>query len=1130
MEPLLANLDALLETSFRDLGSPPSLVVPSPSLARWLKLRLCERRGPVLGLETTTLEAHLWKVLGPEQNDQLLHVPVLQQAVLAVLTPQLLQAPLYGTVRRFLSPKGEPDPRRRVQFAHEISRLFLEYEYNRPSVWAGSWVVKGLDQTWPGANLFHPDTSDETEAWQRDLHARVFASEGPFGQPGLVRWLGLPRLHRLRRETGWQPPPGELILFGLDKVSHFHRNLLLELSQVQDLHVFLLNPCAEFWEDLDTSCRPRSTAAPRRGPTPLRLRRDSQRDDWLSDSLPERCHPEADQDPYLLRSWGRTARENIVLWCQAAEWDFESLEPETDGSPSFLATVQEALRRRHPGPLHEALERDDGSRLEGDQHADGTLLLLEAPDRGREMETLRDQILSWLEQDPRRTPGDVVVYLPDPTRHRVQIERVFGALAPGDPGHLPYTLLGVSSRESQWTQGVLAFLRLVRGPLDRPSLFALLRNDLCRARLGLESATLRRWEHWCEGTGMIRGWDLADRSTDRHATPSHCLRTGLERLLLAPLSGASGVQLPGRSVPLSPWRDFASSDADQLERFCATLERIHVDTTSLRALSGTVDGPTLAGELITRLDRWLDTDSAPAEAGVRRSLLEGLDPLSLRAGEAITLEELEELVQSLAESELPGSSRAWTGVVTFAPLRTGHILPHGLVLIPGLDADAFPAEATATTLDLLGKHRIVGDPDPASDGRHAFLLALLSARDRLVLSWRSRDIQKDEAKDPSTVVLELEEAMRQGFTERSLRRSIRLLAREAPRQSQELPDPFWETLPSAPVPKAPSPPVMVEASSARLDTRRIARFLRDSWSHRIEADLDAIEDELPDTLGATDEALEASALARAILRRNVFPALLHLLWNGDKAGAEALAADAHARSAWDADAPEGPQLEREASELAQWVGLLQEWVGQWRSQWPEHRVETGVDLSLRSAAPTSLSLHVPGHPEVSLEARFQAVLVGPRPHDPVVVLAATTPPSRKDWPFHKRIEPLLGTLFLQMAGHAHVQAVLVPTRPGTPCLLDAIPQTCATEWLPWVVSDLLSGGHEYLPASPIVDLKRRDLVSLRESLEEGGRSDLERMLDPLLPGESDGDEDRFQDLVLRRLGPFLGDAGEEIEP
>jgi len=1123
MEPLLGGLDELLSGLYLDLGSPPPLVVPSPSLARWLKLRLCEIRGPVLGLETTTLEAFLWKSLGPEPSDRLLHVPVLQQALLSVLTADVLRQPLYASVARFLQPQGARDDRRRVQFAHEVARLFLEYEYNRPSVWAGSWVVRGLDQTWPDANLFHPEADDATEAWQRDLHARVFAPEGPLGRAEGVRWLGLPRLHRLRRDQGWRPSSGPLVLFGLDKVSHFHRNLLLELSQSLELHVFLLNPCAEFWEDLDTSRRPRSRRASVPGPGHLRLRRDDLRDDWMADSLPERCHPEGDHDPYLLQAWGRTARENIVLWCQAANWDLESLETESAApdAPSLLEAVQESLRRRHPGPRLAPLEREGGGTLHGEFPPDASIRLLEAPDRGREMETVRDQILSWLEEDPSRTPGDVVVYLPDPSRHRVQIERVFGARGPADPGHLPYTVLGVPTRESLWTAGALAFLRLVRGPMDRPSVFALLRNDLCRAALGLDAATLRRWEEWCEGSGMIRGWDVHDRASDAHPTAAHCLRTGLERILLAPLAGPAGVHLPGRGDALPPWRNFASSDPDQSEAFCAVLERLHVDASSLRSLAGTLDGPELSAALLVRLDAWLDAEAVAGEVGIRRSLVEGLQPLELRRGTPMGLEELGEIVLSLAEGELPGSPRAWTGAVTFAPLRSGHVLPHGLVIIPGLDADAFPGEPSATTLDLLSRRRIVGDPDSAADGRHAFLLALLAARDRLVLSWRSRDIQKDEPRDPSTVVLELEEALRLGFTAESLRRRIRLLEREAPSGPLELPDPGWDD-PSAEPPPAPDRAPSLSVSAApRVDVRRIARFLRDAWSHRIEEDLDAGEDEAPDTLGASDEALEASALTSATLRRGLFPGLLQLLWNGDLSGASTFASDGYRRAAWSAEAPEGPQAEREAAELQEWVRLLDQWVRDWKAAWPRHRVESGCDLALRGSGPSIVELETSGAGRVGIEARFQAVLVGPEASDPVVILSATTPAPRKIWPFHKRVEPLIGSLLLRLAGRDQVQVVLVPTRAGTPALLEPLPPDLSRDWLPDVLADLLSGAHEYLPAKHIVDRDRRDLVSVRESLEESGGSDLERLLDPELPGEPQEDEARFQELVARRLSPFF---------
>ena len=104
-----------------------------------------------------------------------------------LLGPELLEDFRYGRVKDFLVRDGAINPRRRVQLAQELSRLFLEYEYNRPSVWAqGKWAVSGMDRSWPKKPYFTPAAETETERWQRDLYGRVFASGGVLERRGLL--------------------------------------------------------------------------------------------------------------------------------------------------------------------------------------------------------------------------------------------------------------------------------------------------------------------------------------------------------------------------------------------------------------------------------------------------------------------------------------------------------------------------------------------------------------------------------------------------------------------------------------------------------------------------------------------------------------------------------------------------------------------------------------------------------------------------------------------------------------------------------------------------------------------------------------------------------------------------------
>jgi len=330
-----------------------------------------------------------------------------------------------------------------------------------------------------------------------------------------------------------------------------------------------------------------------------------------------------------------------------------------------------------------------------------------------------------------------------------------------------------------------------------------------------------------------------------------------------------------------------------------------------------------------------------------------------------------------------------------------------------------------------------------------------------------------------------------------------------------------------PAAETPSAPI-------RVTTARIRQFLEDPWQSRIERDLAASDDDSPDTLGANDEPLDSSPLALSRIHRAVFPALLRAAWDGaDPASAAAIAAAAHRRALWDADVPEGPQARFESRNLERWAIDLAAQVSALRARWPAHRLEIGCDLGLRlpGRAPDAV-LASPGGGEVRVSARLPAALVGPSETDSVI-LVCPAPPSRSDkrsFDAHRRFEPLLWSLLVRLSTGREAFPVLLPLGAGEPATLDPLPAG-SEDWLGEVVADLLAGRCEHLPARLVVDDGRRTLDDLREAIDESTwRSDLAAMLDPRLPGEAEGDPAPLQDLVRRRLGPFLGtDATESDE-
>jgi len=496
----------------------------------------------------------------------------------------------------------------------------------------------------------------------------------------------------------------------------------------------------------------------------------------------------------------------------------------------------------------------------------------------------------------------------------------------------------------------------------------------------------------------------------------------------------------------------------------------------------------------------------------------GLEPLVLRGEEPADLAELSETLRTLLEAEIPGSARAWGGALTFAPLRPSHILPHRLVVVAGLDGDKFPGEPTTGSLDLLSRGRILGDADPVADNRHAFLLAILSAQDRLVLSWRSRDLQKDEIRPPSSVILELETALRDGFlgeafTETALRRAVPLLARTGGILPND--PPAWEVPSWDPPPLVRETPLERTTPSAAFPPKRISlssllKFLENPLFHRIRRGLWSD----PDQDDSTDEAeiaLESDALETSLRCRD----LLGRFLTDRTVSSQATVREILSLRVWESGSPEGEFLESEARELESWadavfpalseilpasgMGLVGCDLGTVLDTETPLRVENGDGIHLRLEGQLGLGWRAPS-PNPSLTLVDLAPFSGKRP-DP-----------------HRKARLYLAGAALRTACSGAIHLVWVERLGEGKVFREALPAGADGQWLAGLVRDFLdpTGAH-FLPLRECLCGPDRD--SIREALEDPRRRRdlLEELLRPDLP---DLEEETFAALLSRRLRPW----------
>ncbi len=131
-------------------------------------------------------------------------------------------------------------------------------------------------------------------------------------------------------------------IFGLSYFSHFHQRALTEkCSQYRDIHVYALNPCMEFWENLQSVWEKKQE---------LREKLDRYRKYFQEDTQISKADLEAgelirneEENPFL-QAWGRPGRENIRLLNEWKEWQFDEhftdpLESSSD-PPSMLRQIQ----------------------------------------------------------------------------------------------------------------------------------------------------------------------------------------------------------------------------------------------------------------------------------------------------------------------------------------------------------------------------------------------------------------------------------------------------------------------------------------------------------------------------------------------------------------------------------------------------------------------------------------------------------------------------------------------------------------------------------------------------------------------------------------------------------------------
>lgn len=133
--------------------------------------------------------------------------------------------------------------------------------------------------------------------------------------------------------------------------------------------------------------------------------------------------------------------------------------------------------------------------------------VIACPNRRREVEILKEEILALLDTDPHLAPNRIAVLCPTPEDYRPYIEALFPARGPGLDGNdeLPWHFLDTASDPTDFESALELILSIPGSSLGRSTVSALLgRNSFCRA-FGLDKGDVELIRQWIDASGA-RDW------------------------------------------------------------------------------------------------------------------------------------------------------------------------------------------------------------------------------------------------------------------------------------------------------------------------------------------------------------------------------------------------------------------------------------------------------------------------------------------------------------------------------------------------------------------------------------------------------------------------------------------------
>ena len=686
------------------------IVVQSRGMERWVRMELARYHGICANIGfpfPDALISDLFCETFKDLPDPSPFDPSIMTWKIMKVLPSCIKSSKFETIRSYL---GDPPSHLKwFQLSEQVADIFDQYQFFRPEM-----ILK-----WDQGKEDH---------WQAILWRELTKGVGKTHRAALKADF-LSRSNKAPLSLKNFPP--RISIFGVPTLPAYYMDILRAVSEVIEVNLFLMNPCEKYWADIVSDRDMKRYSEP-----------DMATSDFREELYLERGNS-------LLASMGALSRDFLSL---VSELDCREQELFIDvPARDMLSCIQsDILLLRDRGR-----KEDNPLTITGD---DGSVEIHSCHSPMREMEVLKDNLLSMFEKDRGLEPVDILVMAPDIEEYAPFIEAVFGT-EDNERKRLPFNIADRSLKSENRIAGTfLSILDLQEVRFGASEVLSLLECPLIRNRFDLLESDLPKIRKWVKETGIRWGIDSNER--EKLGLPDfneNTWRFGLDRLLL-------GYAMPEQDDltfnGILPYNNIEGSDAATLGKFVDFVENLFSYAISFEKPGTIREWSDTLTDLLERF--FLPDDREVKEYQVIRQILCDLGGHETDSGfhNKVELSVIKAYLKRPLEKTGPGSGFIMQGI-TFCSMLPMRSIPFKVICLAGMDCDKYPRQARTPGFDLIAKNPRRGDRSTRKDDRHLFLEALLSARKTLYISYTG---QKDNsAIPPSVLVCELIDYMEDAF-------------------------------------------------------------------------------------------------------------------------------------------------------------------------------------------------------------------------------------------------------------------------------------------------------------------------------------------------------------------------------